>query len=161
MKLKNINLSKKFVGFTGPQNTRNLVKTDQKRLQQILLNLYSNALKFTDRCGHININIEKVRNSETNQEMLLIWVKDSGMGIKKKNQNKLFKLFSSLRDLKKNINTEGIGLGLVISKLIVSKFNGNIDFFSKYRKGSTFFFSFELQPLIDKEVKLYFKCQNL
>lgn len=44
------------------------------------------------------------------------------------------------------LNTNGIGLGLVISKLIVTKFNGYIDFVSKHKKGSTFFYTFETQP---------------
>ena len=64
------------------------------------------------------------------------------MGIEDENQNKLFKLFGSIKDEKKKVNTKGIGLGLVISKLIVKKFNGCIDFISKFKKGSTFFFSF-------------------
>jgi K+-sensing histidine kinase KdpD len=57
-------------------------------------------------------------------------VTDSGIGIKKKNKKKLFKMFGSIKNEKKNINTNGIGLGLVISKLIVNKLGGVIDFFS-------------------------------
>ena len=67
---------------------------------------------------------------------------DSGIGIEDKNKDKLFKLFGSIKDEEKKINLKGIGLGLVISKLIVSKFNGQIDFISKYEKGSTFFYTF-------------------
>ena len=67
---------------------------------------------------------------------------DNGIGIKNKDQDKLFKLFGSIKDEKKQLNTNGIGLGLVISKLIVNKFNGYIDFLSKYKKGSTFFYTF-------------------
>jgi len=73
--------------------------------------------------------------------MIVISVIDSGIGIKEKDQNKLFKLFGSIKDEKLKINTQGIGLGLVISKLIVERFNGKIDFISEYKKGSTFFFS--------------------
>jgi K+-sensing histidine kinase KdpD len=50
-------------------------------------------------------------------------------------------MFGSIKDDKKKINTDGLGRGLVISKLIVNKFGGNIDFFSKYRQGSTFFYT--------------------
>jgi K+-sensing histidine kinase KdpD len=57
----------------------------------------------------------------------------------------LFKLFGSIKNAKKGVNTEGIGLGLVISKMIVSKFNGVIDFITKHKKGSTFFFTFEVE----------------
>jgi two-component system sensor histidine kinase KdpD len=57
-------------------------------------------------------------------------ITDSGIGIKKKNKNKLFRMFGSIKNEKKKINTNGIGLGLVISKLIVNKFGGTIDFIS-------------------------------
>ena len=71
-----------------------------------------------------------------------ISVTDNGLGIKPQDQDKLFKLFGSIKDEKKKINTKGIGLGLVISRLIVSKFNGYMDFVSKYTEGSTFFYTF-------------------
>ena len=54
-------------------------------------------------------------------------------------------MFGSIKHEKKKINTEGIGLGLVISKMIANKFGGIIDFVSKYKKGSTFFFTFEVE----------------
>jgi signal transduction histidine kinase len=72
-------------------------------------------------------------------------VVDNGIGIKAKDQDKLFKLFGSIKDKKRKLNTNGIGLGLVISKLIVNKFGGYIDFLSKYRKGSTFFYTFQIE----------------
>jgi K+-sensing histidine kinase KdpD len=79
----------------------------------------------------------------------VITVVDSGTGIKPKDQGKLFKLFGSIKNEKKKINTQGIGLGLVISRMIVEKFNGKIDFESQHKKGSTFFFSFEIEYLSD------------
>lgn len=56
-------------------------------------------------------------------------------------------MFGTFKDVERGINVNGIGLGLVISKLIAEKFNGNINFFSKENKGSTFFFTFEINPL--------------
>jgi K+-sensing histidine kinase KdpD len=56
-------------------------------------------------------------------------------------------MFGSIKDQKKKINTNGIGLGLVISKLIVNKLGGMIDFFSKYREGSTFFYTIQIEKL--------------
>ena len=76
---------------------------------------------------------------------------DTGVGIKNEDQGKLFKLFSSIKDEKRKINMNGIGLGLVISKMIVIKFNGSIDFISKYGKGSTFFFTFDINEY-DKSI---------
>jgi K+-sensing histidine kinase KdpD len=54
-------------------------------------------------------------------------------------------MFGSIKDEEKKLNLKGIGLGLVISKLIVSKFNGYIDFISEYEHGSTFFFTFQIE----------------
>ena len=76
--------------------------------------------------------------------MLIISVIDNGEGIKRKNQSKMFKLFSTIKDERRGINTKGIGLGLFISKQIAEQFNGQINFISKYGKGSTFFYSFEV-----------------
>ena len=53
-------------------------------------------------------------------------------------------MFGSIKDEGQQINVQGIGLGLVICKLIVNKFNGEIDFISKYKQGSTFYFTFEV-----------------
>ena len=77
--------------------------------------------------------------------MLMVSVKDSGIGIKDQDKHKLFNLFGSIKDEKLQINTQGIGLGLVICKLIVEKYGGIIDFISQYSEGSTFFFTFQLQ----------------
>ena len=52
-------------------------------------------------------------------------------------------MFGSFKDQVNKVNTKGIGLGLVICKLIVNKFNGKISFESKYKKGTTFIFTFE------------------
>ena len=96
----------------------------------MLLNLYSNAIKFTDRKGKIEIEAKlKMRH-------IKIYVRDSGIGIKHENQHKLFKLFGSIKDEKRQLNTKGIGLGLVISKMIVNKFDGIIGFDSKFNEGS-------------------------
>ena len=66
------------------------------------------------------------------------------MGIKAEDKDKLFKLFGTIESTRTKINLKGIGLGLVISKLIVEKFNGTIDFTSEYGKGTLFWFSFKL-----------------
>ncbi len=77
---------------------------------------------------------------------------DRGIGIKYQDKDKIFKLFSSIKDEKNKINVGGIGLGLVISKMIVNKFNGTIDFTSTYKKGTTFFFTFEHQEFNKNEI---------
>ena len=87
------------------------------------------------------ILVEKLFNE------LRVSVVDSGLGIKKKDQKRLFTMFGSIKDEKQKINVQGVGLGLVICKLIVNKFGGEVDFFSKYKKGSTFFFTFETEEI--------------
>jgi K+-sensing histidine kinase KdpD len=79
--------------------------------------------------------------------MIMISVIDSGIGIHQDNQDKLFQLFGSIKNEKQGINTQGVGLGLVICKLIVEKFEGKIDFISKYNTGSTFFFSIKIDEI--------------
>ena len=64
--------------------------------------------------------------------MLRVYVEDSGVGIKNKDKPKLFKLFGSIKNERKQINTNGIGLGLVISKMIANKFDGSVDFESEH-----------------------------
>lgn len=120
-----------------------LIKSDQKRLQQVLLNLYSNAIKFTSRGGKIKIVIELLAA----ESLLHVRVEDNGLGIKEEDKPNIFKQFSSFKDPKRNINTKGIGLGLVICKMIVEKYNGTIGFTSEYNQGSTFYFNFEAEEV--------------
>ena len=136
--MMDIKVTNKYLNFDGDF----IIKTDIKRLQQVLLNLLSNAIKFTTRQGKILVMVEKQQTEEGN-EKLRISVTDNGHGIKKKNQTKLFKMFGTFKDTKRGLNTNGIGLGLVISKKIVEKFGGVIKFYSKYKRGTTFFFTFE------------------
>ena len=77
---------------------------------------------------------------------------DSGAGIKDEDKPKLFRMFGSAKDETNKIKTEGIGLGLVISQLIVEHFGGSIGFESEYQKGSTFYFTFEIAEIdIEKD----------
>jgi len=109
----------------------------------VLLNLYSNALKFTDKQGKILILVEQI--SELSRRSIRISVTDTGIGIRDSDKEKLFKMFGSIKDEEKKLNLKGIGLGLVISKLIVERFQGYIDFISEFQHGSTFFYTFEIE----------------
>ena len=66
---------------------------------------------------------------------MAIFVQDSGIGIK--DEDKFFRLFGAHKNEEQNLNTGGIFLGLLISKLILAKFNGYIDFILKHNKGSS------------------------
>lgn len=85
----------------------------------------------------------------------MISVSDNGEGIDPVDQKKLFKVFGVIKDIKRGINTKGIGLGLAICKLIVQRFGGKIDYYSEKGVGSTFFFTFKVQRLNPTEAKFF------
>ena len=104
---------------------------DDVRLRQILLNLLSNAAKFT-KAGHIHLSITI---TETN---LYFTIRDTGRGIHKKDIPDLFGAFKQF-DSVKNRNIEGTGLGLTITSALVEMMGGKIDVESEYGKGTTFY----------------------
>lgn len=119
-----------------------IIYTDEMRLQQVLLNFVSNALKFTPRKGSINIVVNHFQEHES--WWIGIKVIDTGIGISKEDQLKLFQMFGML-DSTKEINTRGIGLGLHITKLIVTQFSGDVYVKSNIGEGSEFGFKFKLE----------------
>lgn len=115
---------------------------DPGRLQQTLLNLISNAVKFTDE-GGVEINVfHKSGTSDT--EGIRFEVIDTGIGIPEEKQTELFSEFTMV-DNSFTRNSEGTGLGLAISKRIVEMMDGEIGFKSQPRKGSTFWFEVDLK----------------
>jgi PAS domain S-box-containing protein len=113
---------------------------DPLRLNQVLINLINNAIKFTER-GHIFIRVSKI-TSKSNSTKLLFSVEDTGIGISDKFKNKLFKVFSQGDDSYTK-KYGGTGLGLAISKEIINLMNGEIWAVSKEGEGSTFYFTVE------------------
>ena len=136
-----------------------LLYGDDVRVQQILLNLLTNAVKFTQH-GRILLSFDfKVVGSD--QIMLQMKVSDTGMGIKEEDQSKLFTAFTQL-DMERNKNIEGTGLGLAITSQLIKKMNGTITLESEYGVGTTFFVEIEQgvrdftpcsQALTDREKK--------
>ncbi|MGN0649443.1 MAG: ATP-binding protein, partial [Oscillospiraceae bacterium] len=109
---------------------------DEIRIRQIIINLMTNAVKFT------NSGAVTLRVSQTKQEYginLKVSVEDSGIGITPENLEKLFTSFQQV-DTKKNRSVEGTGLGLAISKRLVTRMGGFINVSSEYGKGSVFSF---------------------
>ncbi len=111
-----------------------LVSSDRRRLEQVLLNLVSNAIKFTDE-GRVRIDL----SVQTNR--VAVCVTDSGMGIKEKDLGSLFRPFTQL-DSGTNRRHEGTGLGLSICKRLVDLLGGTIWVKSEWGKGSAFGFDF-------------------
>lgn len=125
-----------------------MIRTDESRIMQVLLGLQSNALKFTSN-GHVKIIVSIVEDEDGasnrvgDNKQVKISVEDTGIGISKKNQKKLFKLFGFIQDTSQ-MNTQGIGLGLAIAEQIVSQFKGQIKVSSELGEGSVFSFTFKL-----------------
>lgn len=110
---------------------------DCVRIKQVLINLASNAVKFTDS-GTVTIWIDFIKKSDF-EITLLASVEDTGIGIKEEDMGKLFDSFTQLES-RKDRNVEGTGLGLAISKNLINLMNGNILVESKYGVGSKFAF---------------------
>lgn len=118
-----------------------IVRADSMRLRQILLNLLSNAAKFTEQ-GSITIEAN-IQAGPGNQPEVIVKVIDTGAGIALEDQKKLFQPFSQV-DASPTRKTGGTGLGLSISKRLVELHGGRIDVQSEVGKGSTFFFTLPL-----------------
>ncbi len=115
------------------------ITADQNRVKQVMTNLLSNAVKFTDK-GSITIHVSKTWQENKNIN-IKIEIIDTGIGISKTNQKKLFTKFSQV-DSSFTRNQEGLGLGLTISKELVELMNGEIGVDSKENEGSNFWFTF-------------------
>jgi signal transduction histidine kinase len=127
------------------------VKGDQTRLEQILMNLCGNAMKFTKQGGvGLTANIVKSSNNIVQIEMKII---DTGIGILKDNIPHLFKPFSQA-DSSTSRDFGGTGLGLTISKKLSQLMGGDIQVLSTVGQGSTFIFTCKLpiaKPLVQKD----------
>lgn len=110
---------------------------DNIRIKQVLLNLANNAIKFTSQ-GKVVIHMSHEVVSE-DRINLRVSVEDTGIGIKQKDLEKIFRSFEQV-DSKRNRNIEGNGLGLAISKQLATLMNGELGVESEYEKGSTFSF---------------------
>ena len=135
------------------------LKGDRDKLIQVLINLLSNAAKFTDKG-------EVICSAEVENESFVISVKDTGMGISPEDQPKVFDKFKQVGDTLTD-KPKGTGLGLPISKEIIEYHGGKIWLESEVGKGSTFYFSlpisgkqdaaFDLDELVEQLKKQVLK----
>nr|WP_229522127.1 PAS domain-containing hybrid sensor histidine kinase/response regulator [Paenibacillus monticola] len=116
-----------------------LIRGDSARLRQVLVNLVSNAVKFTEQ-GNVCIHVEKEPWPYMKKQALKFNVRDTGIGIPAEKQNLLFQSFSQLHP-SLNRKYGGTGLGLAICKKLVELMGGAIGVESKEGKGSNFYFS--------------------
>jgi len=121
------------------------ISCDEMRLSQVITNLLTNAIKFTPEKGIVSLNIKK--HEEINDEVILkIEVADTGIGISKEQQTKLFVPFNQANA---GISSSfgGTGLGLAISKRIVELMGGNIWIESELGEGAKFIFTLKLEKV--------------
>ena len=126
--------------------------TDEIKLKQVIINLLTNAIKYTDE-GFVKFKYE----IDEQQSLIHFTIEDSGTGIEEDHQQHVFDRFKRVEN-DKSIQVGGLGLGLSISKAYIEILGGTIRFESKMGKGSTFYFSIPLQyvksePIIVKPIK--------
>ena len=106
---------------------------DMGRIRQIVINLVTNAIKYTPEGGvYVDVHVEGGEDS-----LLTVRVEDTGIGIKPKDLEKIFESFQQV-DTKRNRSIEGTGLGLAISKRLADLMGGDIKVESEYGRGSSF-----------------------
>ncbi len=121
---------------------------DDIRLQQVLLNLCNNAIKYTHK-GSVSLEIKLIKETDTDVDYRFEII-DTGIGISKKNLKSLFEPFSRIHS-KKTKDVEGSGLGLSIVKSTVELMGGKIGVESKPRTGSTFWVDLSFKKESNKE----------
>ncbi len=115
------------------------ISADAARLQQILVNLISNAIKYNRESGQVFIG-----STKTDNQMLRIFVQDTGHGIPPEYRHELFQAFNRLDA--ENSGIEGTGVGLVLTKNLVEMMDGHIGFDSTVGHGSTFWIDLPVAP---------------
>ena len=109
-----------------------LVTADRQRIEQVIINLLSNAIKYSPGANEVNVTVSAADNKA------LVAVRDFGLGITRDQQERIFNRFYRVEDMAAHIS--GLGIGLFISKEIISRHNGRLWVESEPGKGSVFFF---------------------
>ena len=132
-------------------STPSCLSGDQQRLQQVIINLLANAVKFTPEGGAVTLDIAPVERLPASCR-LRVAVSDTGIGIAKEHQKKLFRSFEQA-DSSVSRRFGGTGLGLVISKSIVEMMGGEIAVSSEEGCGSCFHFTVVLQTVAESSLE--------
>jgi len=138
---KSLIISKKISFMTEIDDNVKNIYSDRERLERVLINLISNAVKFSNKNGDIILKIMKSNND------ILFSVKDFGCGIKDKEIKKIFDKFYQVEDgLSRHIGGSGLGL-FIVKDIVENIFGGSIWVKSIPHKGSEFFFTMKEKPL--------------
>ena len=152
--LMRLNAKDKGISLDLVSSTRipEFIETDPTRLRQVLLNLVSNAVKFTDK-GSITLTVSLDESADKSKSTLKFSVADTGIGMPPDKLNNIFQPFEQIEDVMR-ANHGGAGLGLAICNELVSKLGGDISVESRLGQGSTFTFTIDpgdisSQPRVD------------
>ncbi len=122
--------------FEKPDKEIPKIKVDEEKIMLVFQNLVDNAIHYTDPKGEVKVSISFLEDKKE----ILVSVKDTGIGILKEQQERVFSRFFRGANAVR-AETEGTGLGLYIAKNIIEAHGGKIWFESKERKGTTFYFT--------------------
>lgn len=131
LEAKKQSFSVEFINVSQPH-----VLADPLRLNQILLNLLGNSVKFTPEKGEIFLRLQQIKSKTEGYGRYVIYVKDNGIGMSSEFAEKVFDPFSRDEEVVKNI--QGTGLGMAIVKNLVDMMNGDIRVISEAGKGTEF-----------------------
>jgi signal transduction histidine kinase/CheY-like chemotaxis protein len=135
--------------FLGEEKDKSLVYGDSSRIQQVLINLINNAIKFTNS-GKISIIIDQTIGLDQEQ-IVTFYVKDTGVGMR---SDEVKRFFANENDTSPAVikDYRGAGLGLSISRKLVRLMGGTLKLESKQNEGSTFYFSLQLKKTLNLNV---------
>ena len=143
-----VNASKKHIDFSlwiDPKLSSQTVKSDSTKIKQVLINLISNAVKFTEDNGQIDVRIEQLNSNkdDADKDVIKFSVKDTGIGISDEQKDKVFDAFTQV-DSSSERKYGGTGLGLTISLGLVRMLGGILELKSELGVGTTLSFSLDM-----------------
>ncbi len=146
IKEKNIDFS-----FRTNRIEKEYLYADQLRLNQIYINILSNAIKYTEPGGRVSVDLREEESEKEGCVKLIYLVSDTGIGMSPEFMEKMYQPFSRQTDSRVN-SIQGTGLGLAITRQMVELMNGTIDCQSEVGKGTTFTIALDI-PIAEKQLE--------
>jgi len=143
--------------YTDPKIPQ-FVIGDPTRISQVVINLVSNAVKFTSKGGHIDVSAKYIKSDNKNVTFK-ISVQDSGIGLTPEQQKRIFEAYTQA-DASTTRKAGGTGLGLTISSKIVEAMKSKLKVYSQEGDGATFYFLLTL-PIATQKTKFFKQFNNL
>ncbi len=155
VKEKNIEFS-----FHTNHMLKEYLYADQLRLNQIYINILSNAIKYTEPGGRVSVDLKEESSEKEGCVKLIYTVSDTGIGMSPEFMSKMYQPFSRQTDSRVN-SIQGTGLGLAITRQMVELMNGTIECQSEVGKGTTFTITLDM-PVADKQPEeMWFDAVNV